>query len=149
MSVDCCPSDRKDASLSSIMASFSSHSTNGKLKPEINVTFEHIPDLILDLESAVETSVRRPLRALRMLYALSVKSVDNCDDGEFVCNRVKMVHCFNQNNQSIPSEVQRPLVPALLGFLKRCKVNSTEHKLTLLVLNSLSVPIENKRVSSA
>ena len=39
------------------------------------------------------------------------------------------------------------LVPALLGFLRRCERGSSEQYLALLVLNNISIPSDNKRVS--
>jgi hypothetical protein len=88
----------------------------------------HVPDLILDLETAVETSSDRPARALRMLFALSEHGHTE--------NRTEMVTCENGR-----------LVPALLNFLNRCARSSSEQYLTLLVLNNISIPSENKRVS--
>ena len=38
------------------------------------------------------------------------------------------------------------LVPSLVAFLKRCPQNSPVQHLTLLILNNLSIPTENKRL---
>ena len=40
------------------------------------------------------------------------------------------------------------LVPVLLDFLRRCERSSPEQYLALLVLNNISIPSENKRVSA-
>jgi hypothetical protein len=96
--------------------------------PDDEPTMEHLPDLILDLETAVETSADRPARALRMLFALSEHGHTD--------NRTEMVTAENGR-----------LVSALLTFLTRCDRKSSEQYLTLLVLNNISIPSENKRVS--
>ena len=110
------------------------------------VTLEHLPDLILDLESAVATSAEQPARALRMLFALSEHAQDgnksDAVDGELLHynrNRIEMVHRQTDD---------RPLVPVLLQFLNRCQPNSSEQHMTLLVLNNISIPLENKQVRS-
>jgi hypothetical protein len=126
-----------------------------KSKSELHVTLEHIPDLILDLESAVETSAKRPARALRMLFALSESSSsDGPNDMSLNRNhmRIEMVHRFNhvpQNDrpQDLVSNIHTgALIPALFRFLKRCQHSSYEQYLSLLVLNNISIPLENKRV---
>jgi hypothetical protein len=91
-------------------------------------SMQHLPDLILDLETAVETSNDRPASALRKLFALSEHG--HTDD------RTDMVRVEGGR-----------LVPALLSFLNRCNRGSSEQYLTLLVLNNISIPSENKRVS--
>lgn len=91
-------------------------------------TMEQLPGLIVDLETAEETSADRPTRALRMLFALSEHSDTD--------NRSKMV-----------KEGSGRLVSVLLEFLERCSPKSSEQYLTLLVLNNISIPSENKRVS--
>ena len=108
------------------------------------VTLEHLPDLILDLESAVATSAEQSARALRMLFALSEHAQDgnrNQEGGpgiEYNRNRIEMVHSNTED---------RPLVPVLFQFLLRCQPNSSEQHMALLVLNNISIPPENKRVS--
>ena len=89
-------------------------------------SLDHLPDLILDLKTAVDTAHERSVGALRQLFALS----------EFDPNiRVEMVHAEDG-----------ALVPALLYFLDRCARKSPEQFLSLLVLNNISIPMENKRV---
>ncbi|KAL3923547.1 MAG: hypothetical protein SGILL_001594, partial [Bacillariaceae sp.] len=103
-------------------------------------TLEHIPDLLLDLESAESTNAERPTRALRLLFALS-EHANNGDGniiggGEYHQNRIQML---------LQPEEQRSLVPVLLMFLERCGTGSQEQHMTLLVLNNISIPLENKR----
>jgi hypothetical protein len=88
---------------------------------------DHLPDLILDLKTAVECGHERSVGALRKLFALSEHSESY--------NRIQMVHAENG-----------ALVPTLLYFLDRCARKSPEQFLSLLVLNNISIPMENKRV---
>lgn len=112
------------------------------------VTMEHLPDLILDLETAVETSAQRPTRSLHMLFALSEHGHNNDNRIEMVRHGDGDIYCADDsdNDDGSPRSCGK-LVPALLTFLKRCHVNSQEYRLTLLVLNNISIPFENKRVS--
>ena len=64
-----------------------------------------------------------------MLFALSENASDST-------NRIEMV-----------TSADGELVPVLLDFLERCEQGSSEQYLTLLVLNNISIPSENKRVS--
>jgi hypothetical protein len=119
-------------------------------KSGLHVTLEHIPDLILDLESAVETSAKRPARALLKLFALS-EPLDRPNGKNHNRNRIEMVHRFNnQNNRQDAFQSDTihtgALIPALFQFLMRCKNNSYEQFLSLLILNNISIPMENKRV---
>ena len=95
-----------------------------------NPTLAMVPKLIQDLATAKETSGDKPASALRMLFALSEHSTD----GE---KRTKMVRVDGAK-----------LVPVLLQFLQRCARGSSEQYLALLVLNNVSIPSENKRVSA-
>ena len=97
------------------------------------VTLDHLSDLVLDLETAVIVGAKRPLRALKMLLALSSLKDNQSSAHE---TRIAMVRCD-----------QGTLVPVLLSFLNRCMVQSKEHILALLVLGNISIPQENKRVS--
>lgn len=136
-----------DSSHSNIdQSALSGRTKHFKSKSDFHVTLDHVPDLILDLESAVETSARRPAIALRKLFALSEPA-----DGPNQ-NRIEMVHRFNHTSKDDKQEEFHSnihtgaLVPALLRFLKRCKHNSNVQYLSLLVLNNISIPLENKRV---
>lgn len=151
---------KEDPPPSSIIAPVDDASQNARVRREkhlsskrdcMYVTMDHVPDLILDLESAVETSAERSLKALRMLCALS-KRQDGCEGGNSHLNRIEMVHRFTHDRydgsgEDHPSMQTGSLVPAILGFLKRCEVKSKEHYLTLMILNNISVPYENKKVS--
>lgn len=95
------------------------------------VTLDHLSDLILDLEKAVTVGAKRPLRALKMLLALSTNHTKSTCE-----TRMEMVRSENAR-----------LVPVLFQFLNRCTVPSKEHTLTLLILGNLSIPQPNKRVS--
>jgi hypothetical protein len=93
-----------------------------------DVTMDHLPDLILELESAQETSSSQSSRVLKMLFSLSEPAESQ--------NRIDMV-----------AQEEGRLVPALLNFLVRCAPKSSEQYLTLLVLNNISIPAQTKRVS--
>ena len=93
-------------------------------------TMEMLSQYIEDLQQARETSSDPPALALRMLFALSE-------------------HGHTTNRTDMVRGAEGKLVPALLEFLNRCDRGSSEQYLTLLVLNNISIPTENKRVSSA
>ncbi len=98
-----------------------------------------------------------------MLFALSEVS-----DGDSNSNRIDMVRQCGETLEGKNDVEQYPprrtantkktkarledknqkisLVPTLLHFIKRCKRNSNEQYLALLVLNNISIPLENKRV---
>ena len=86
-------------------------------------TLQHVPQLIQDIK--MNESGDKPARALRQLFALSELPSDN---------RTEMV-------------AETDLVPTLLTFLQRTERGSSEQYLTLLVLNNISIPAQNKRVS--
>ncbi|KAG7367516.1 trypsin [Nitzschia inconspicua] len=116
---------------------------------DVTLTVNYVPDLILDLESAVETSAERPAEALRKLFLFSECS-GSIEGGNPNPNRIEMVQRFSPKSLTLQLEDQESLntgglIPALLGFLKRCQCNSSEQHLKLLVLNNLSVPQENKQ----
>jgi hypothetical protein len=101
----------------------------GKLKSfrSDEASMDHLPDLVLELETAVETSSSRTIRSLKMLFSLSEDFKSR--------NRFEMAQ-WDEGG----------LIPALLNFLKRCAPKSREQYLTLLVLNNMSIPAENKSV---
>jgi hypothetical protein len=92
-------------------------------------TMDMLPDLIRVLQISEETSSDKPARALRLLFALSE-------------------HGYTENRTDMVRADGGQLVPTLLGFLERCQRSSSEQYLTLLVLNNISIPTENKRVSA-
>ncbi len=104
------------------------------------VTLEHVADLILDLEKAVVVGAKRPLRALKMLLALSSRNADNSVFG--------VQSSIRETRMDMVRVDGGKLVPVLLSFLNRCMVQSKEHTLALLLLGNLSIPQENKKVSN-
>jgi hypothetical protein len=90
-------------------------------KSNIEPTLNHVPQLIQDVR--MNESGDKPARALRQLFALSEHPSDN---------RTEMV--------------ESDLVPTLLTFLQSSERGSSEQYLTLLVLNNISIPAQNKRV---
>lgn len=93
-------------------------------KPNFEPKMEHVPQFIQDIRT--NESGDKPARALRMLFSLSEHPSDN---------RTAMV--------------DSDLVPTLLMFLQSSERGSSEQYLTLLVLNNISIPAPNKRVSVA
>jgi hypothetical protein len=87
----------------------------------------------LSVESSPDPSSEPPSRSLRSLFTLSEHASSHKD-------RVAMVQWKSQNEDD-PSS----LVPALLDFLSRCKRDTSEQYLAMLVLNNISIPHENKR----
>jgi hypothetical protein len=85
-----------------------------------------VPKLVDDLRNAKDTSSEKPAKALRSLFALTEHHSEN---------RMEMVHAGDLG-----------LVPTILDFMQRCEIGSSEQYLTLLVLNNISIPRENKRV---
>eukprot|EP00934_Nitzschia_sp_Nitz4_P005873 Nitzschia sp. Nitz4//scaffold30_size153850//84539//87009//NITZ4_002782-RA/size153850-augustus-gene-0.60-mRNA-1//1//CDS//3329547276//5863//frame0 len=93
----------------------------------VGVVVEHLPALMQDLVETEQTADHCPLQALRTLFALSEHDHDN--------NRVNIVR-----------QDQGTLVPTLLTYLAKCPPKSSEQYLTLLVLNNLCIPPQNKRL---
>ena len=91
-------------------------------KSNIEPTLNHVPQLIQDIR--MNEAGDKPAMALRQLFALSEHPSDN---------RIEMV--------------ETDLVPTLLTFLQNSERGSSEQYLTLLVLNNISIPAQNKRVS--
>jgi len=88
-------------------------------------TMGMVPELIENL-GAPDTSSEEVNSALRALFSLS--------EGE---NR--------HNREDLISTAEGKLVPALLSFLTRSERGSPGQYLALLVLNNVSIPVENKR----
>lgn len=91
-------------------------------------SIEHVPSLIHELATVRSTSSERANKALRKLFAVSEHS-------SFQENRIDMVRV-----------AEGRLIPVLLDVLLRCEKGSPEQFLTLLVLNNISIPNENKRL---
>lgn len=93
-------------------------------KSNVEPTIEHVPQLINDIET--NDSSDKAARALRMLFSLSEHPSNN---------RIQMVQ-----------DSRHRLVPVLMNFLQTSDRGSSEQYLTLLVLNNISIPAQNKRV---
>lgn len=106
-------------------------------------TINHLSYYIMALSPSVSSnsSGDLPSKALRCLFTLSELREDTTNK----LQRVDMVKPHDSNNSGGNKEVIS-LIPALLSFLQRCPRDSSEQYLTLLVLNNLSIPIENKRI---
>uniref|UniRef100_A0A7S1FVN5 Protein HGH1 homolog n=1 Tax=Corethron hystrix TaxID=216773 RepID=A0A7S1FVN5_9STRA len=88
-------------------------------------TMEMVPDFIINL--GADTSSEEANSALRALFSLS--------EGDNRHNREELVVAADGH-----------LVPSLLSFLRRSTRGSPGQYLALLVLNNVSIPVENKRV---
>jgi hypothetical protein len=97
-----------------------------------NSVSDHIlsDDLLMKCISNISTSkdslFDKSANALRKLFAMS----ENTSQKEY---RTQMVTLCNGK-----------LVPVLIDYLQRCKKGSSEQYLTLLIINNLSIPVENK-----
>jgi hypothetical protein len=91
-------------------------------QPSTEITLQDVPQYIQDMNGSGD----KPARALRLLFSLSEHSSED---------RIKVV----SDNPT--------LIPTLLSFLMQSERGSSEQYLTLLVLNNLSIPGANKRVS--
>ena len=116
-----------------------------------NASIKHLPHYIAALSPSMspDTSAELSSRALSCLFTLSEVEASSSSG---TClhqqqkQRVDMVHGLNYDStNTTPPESSTPLIPALLSFLLRCPQNSSEQYLTLLVLNNLSIPMQNKR----
>ena len=107
----------------------------------------------LSTSTSPDPSGDLPSRALRCLFSLSehashkaqridmVKGVEQATENDATEEKKEEnEETSNKNGTSTPS-----LIPTLLSFLKRCPRDSSEQYLTLLVLNNLSIPTQNKR----
>jgi hypothetical protein len=108
------------------------NNTNINIDDQSNLaTLEDLPNLINELNTCHETYSIKPAQALRSLFALSE------DDSFNEINRIRMAR-----------EANGTLIPTLFKFLKRCNPSSSEQYLTLLVLNNISIPKDNKKLVS-
>ena len=115
------------------------------------VTLDHVPDLILDLETAVIVNAKRPMRALQMLFKLSSSGPTSSSNINTNTTRIGMVHQKMMDNNDDGNDNERykygqRLVLTLLNYIKRCTPQSNEQNLALIVLNNISIPPENKKV---
>lgn len=119
------------SSLSPLDASFKKRLNKLKSLKSSDVTMEHLPDLIMDLESSLNSKNGKTPRSLKLLFALSENSQESNNNN----NRVDMVQGAGGK-----------LIPVLLRFLNQCSSKSSDQYLSLLILNNISIPSENKRV---
>ncbi len=116
-----------------------------------NASIKHLPHYIAALSPSMspDTSAELSSRALSCLFTLSeveVSSSSGTSLNQQQKQRVDMVHGLNHDSTNTTTpEPTTPLISALLSFLLRCPQNSSEQYLTLLVLNNLSIPMQNKR----
>jgi len=89
---------------------------------------ENLMTCIDSLSTCKETFLSKPTNALRKLFAMSENTSSQPE------YRTQMV-----------SSCSGRLVPVLIEYLRRCKKGSSEQYLSLLVLNNLSIPVENKK----
>lgn len=105
------------------------------ITPEATPSIDHLAYYIQALSASISPnpSGDLPARALRSLFTLSELSTNKQQ-------RIDMVR-----GSPTDKDKEASLIPALLNFLQRCPRDSSEQYLTLLVLNNLSIPNENKR----
>jgi hypothetical protein len=95
-------------------------------------SIEAVPICVNDLTSARNPGGERAARALRKLFAISQHAVCAAENRRDATTWLRMM--------------SGNLVPGLLSFLGRCEKGSNEQNLTLLILNTLSIPHESKRL---
>lgn len=94
-----------------------------------------------------DPSAELPSWALRCLFSLSEHSSQKEQRIHMV--RASCAPSEEEKEEWVDDDGDAPplsLVPALLSFLQRCPRDSSEQYLTLLVLNNLSIPTQNKRL---
>jgi len=110
-----------------------------KLSSQPTPSIQLLPDYIAALTEvhSKETAGDLPSRALRALFSLS----EHAKSHEV---RVAMVRDGVVSKNRPNKKSAGALIPTLLAFLRRCPKDSSEQYLALLVLNNLSIPVENK-----
>jgi hypothetical protein len=113
-------------------------------------SMDHLAYYIAALAPTVspDPSADLPLIALHSLLSLSDQS---CDKRQCIAMVQPCAGTIVATTRSTPSkdnesDANNTLVPTLLAFLQRCPRNSPVQNLTLLILNNLSIPTENKRL---
>ena len=106
-----------------------------------------IPGLVRDLETAPTASGDVPARALRTLFSLSEHGGSSGGGSTANGGGSKTPSESEGNRTAMVRRDGGRLVPVLLSFLRRCERGSSEQYLALLVLNNISIPSDNKRVS--
>jgi len=113
----------------------SSHDAENDVEDDPKNISDHLlsDDLLIkcidSLSTCKETFMNKPTNALRKLFAMSENTSSHPE------YRTQMV-----------SSCDGKLVPVLIEYLRRCKKGSSEQYLSLLILNNLSIPLENKKV---
>ena len=127
--------------------------TAGNSHSHSNPSMALIPGLVRDLETAATASGDVPARALRTLFSLSEHGGGNNGGGGGSTTNGgsggKTPSESESNRTAMVRQGGGRLVPVLLSFLRRCERGSSEQYLALLVLNNISIPSDNKRVSFA
>mmetsp|Transcript_17350 Transcript_17350/g.34901 ORF Transcript_17350/g.34901 Transcript_17350/m.34901 type:complete len:630 (-) Transcript_17350:2328-4217(-) len=107
-------------------------------------SLDRLPRYVAALSPVIspDPSADVPSRALRALFALS-------EHASRTRERIAMVRYggggkARRDDDDYDAGVA-PLIPTLLSFLRRCRRDSSEQYLALLVLNNVSIPPENKR----
>ena len=110
-----------------------------KLSSQPTPSIQLLPEYIAALTEvhSKDTSGDLPSRALRALFSLS----EHAKSHEV---RVAMVRDGVISKNGPMKKSAGALIPTLLTFLRRCPKDSSEQYLALLVLNNLSIPVENK-----
>jgi hypothetical protein len=94
-----------------------------------------------------DPSADLPLIALHCLLSLSDQSCDKRQCIEMVRQSTATTTATNPTPSNGNDDGRsNTLIPTLLAFLQRCPRNSPVQNLTLLILNNLSIPTENKRL---
>lgn len=119
-------------------------------------SMDHLAHYIAALTPTVspDPSADLPLIALHCLLSLSDQSCNKRQCIEMVRPSTDITSAAitttttssKDNEVGSSSSTTATLVPTILAFLQRCPRNSPAQNLTLLILNNLSIPAENKRL---
>lgn len=114
-----------------------------KLNSQVIPSLQLLPEYTAALteEHSPDTAGELPSKVLRALFTLSEHKESHEVRVALVRDGVIGPHLVDDQSKSAGD-----LVPTLLTFLQRCPKDSSEQYLTLLVLNNLSIPMENKRL---
>jgi hypothetical protein len=117
---------------------------------------DHLSFYVAALAPSVspDPSADLPLIALHCLLSLSDQSCDKRQCIEMVrqSTATTTATMLTTTTTKLTSSngnddgMSNTLIPTLLAFLQRCPRNSPVQNLTLLILNNLSIPTENKRL---
>lgn len=116
---------------------------NANSTPTLNLLPEYTA--ALTKEHSPDTAGELPSKVLKALFSLSEHKESHEVRVALVRDGAVAPHLMLAVDDD-QSKGVGALVPTLLGFLQRCPKDSSEQYLTLLVLNNLSIPMENKRL---